>query len=246
MSVVIVIPARLDSSRLPQKPLADIFGKSLIMRVYERASLVKSADDVIVATDHQLIFDHVQNAGGKVILTSPNHVSGTDRVAEVANMIEADIIINVQGDEPLINPNQIEDLIRSFDDEKVCIATQKQLLDLHDDLLNYNIVKVVCNLKNEALYFSRQAIPAFRDLPYREWQSNYNYFRHIGLYGFRKNTLKEITSLPKSPLENTESLEQLRWLDNGYTIHCFETKYDSIGVDTEEDLVKVRKIFKMY
>lgn len=246
MSVVIVIPARLKSSRLPQKPLADIFGKSLIMRVYERALLVNGADEVIIATDHQLIFDHVKNAGGKVIMTSPNHISGTDRVAEVANKIKADIIINVQGDEPLINPKQIEELIRSFDDEKVCIATQKQLMDIQDDLFNYNIVKVVCNLKNEALYFSRQAIPAFRDLPYREWQSNYNYFRHVGLYGFRKQTLNEITSLPKSTIENTESLEQLRWLDYGYTVHCFETKYDSIGVDTEEDLMKVRKIFKMY
>ena len=240
MKTTIIIPARLASSRLPEKALADIFGKSLIMRVYNQALKSKLADEVIIATDHAKIFDHVSALGANVRMTDIDHISGTDRIAEVCMDIDSEIIINLQGDEPLINPKQIDDLIKIMQDDKVQIGTQCRFIDDVDLLFDYNVVKVVRDLQNRALYFSRQAIPAFRDIGYGAWHDNAKYYRHIGLYGFKKNVLLELTKLEPSSYEITESLEQLRWLQNGYSIHCHETMYHSVGVDTQDDLDRVR------
>ena len=241
MKISIIIPSRMASTRLPGKPLADIMGKSLIEHVYLKAAQVKDAE-VIIATDDAGIFDHVQRFGGKAVMTSTRHQSGTDRVAEVASGLESDIIINLQGDEPLINPKQIEELIALMKKEDVKIGTQCFKIDNPDTLFDYNVVKIVRDYNDKALYFSRQAIPACRDLKYEAWMHKATYYKHVGIYGFKKDTLLEITSLPQSEYEKTENLEQLRWLQNGYNIHCTETKYASIGVDTPEDLDHVRDI----
>ncbi|MFZ1703962.1 MAG: 3-deoxy-manno-octulosonate cytidylyltransferase [Saprospiraceae bacterium] len=245
MKVVIIIPSRLQSTRLPEKPLAIIEGKSLIHRVYEQALLCRNADEVVVATDHESILNHVVNLGYKAVMTDPFHVSGTDRIAEVAANIDADVFINVQGDEPLIHPNQIDELIDVFRDKHVQIATQMSVIKDENELFDYNKVKVVTDIHHKALYFSRQAIPAHRDLPYKEWFAKTSYYKHVGIYGFRKEVLEQITLLGQGYLEQAESLEQLRWLENGFSIHCFPTDYESIGVDTPEDLQKVSTIVRM-
>lgn len=229
----------MASSRLPGKPLEDLLGKSMIQRVYEQASKSRLAVDVIVATDHADIYHHVLGFGGKSVMTSSTHLSGTDRVAEAAAFADGDVIINLQGDEPLINPKQIDDLIEQFEQPEVEIATQKIKIESAEALFDYNVVKVVTDKHGRALYFSRQAIPAHRDSAFRKWLEQTHYFRHVGIYGYRKNTLFELTALAPSILEMAESLEQLRWLENGYTIHCSETQYHSVGVDTPEDLEKV-------
>ncbi len=239
MKTSIIIPSRLASTRLPQKPLAEILGKSLIMRVYDQASKINDVD-VIVATDHESIAEHVSRNGGKVVLTSVNHPSGTDRVAEVAAKTNSDIIINLQGDEPLVDPNQIKELIELMHRPEVHIGTQCKLIEDGDTLFDYNIVKVVKDYHDRALFFSRQAIPALRDLPYEKWMSNMAYFRHIGMYGFKRDTLLQLRSLAQTSYEKAESLEQLRWLQHGFSVHCMETNYNSMGVDTPEDLEKVR------
>lgn len=242
MKTSIIIPARLASTRLPEKPLADLFGKSLVQRVYEQALKVDAATDVIIATDHTKIFDHVQGFGGKVVMTATSHVSGTDRIAEVASKIDSDIIINLQGDEPLIHPDQINALIVLMEKPDVAIGTQCQAISSNEQLFDYNIVKVVRDYNDRALYFSRQAIPAFRDKAYKEWMSSTPYFRHIGMYGFKREILNKLTQLSASSYEKVESLEQLRWLQHGFQIHCIETNFQSIGVDTPDDLENVRDI----
>ncbi len=241
MKISIIIPARMASTRLNRKPLADILGKSLIEHVYLKAIQVKDAD-VIIATDDEDILDHVLHFGGKAIMTSADHQSGTDRVAEIASGLDSDIIINLQGDEPLINPKQIEELIALMKKDDVKIGTQCFKIDNSDTLFDYNVVKVVRDCNDKALYFSRQAIPANRDLKYEAWLDHTTYFKHVGIYGFKRETLLEITALPQSGFEKTESLEQLRWLQNGFNIYCVETEYASIGVDTPEDLDFVRDI----
>lgn len=238
----IVIPARMASTRLPEKPLQEILGISLIMRVFQRAQQVAGVRQVVVATDHPDIYKHVIQHGGQAVMTAITHPSGTDRVAEAAKHIDADIIINVQGDEPLIHPAQIEQLVKLMQRNDVVIGTQCQRLLNEDELFDYNVVKVVRDIHDKALYFSRQAIPSFRDKPYNVWMNHAAYFRHVGIYGFKKNILETITSLPPSALEITESLEQLRWLENGLSIHCCETNFTSIGVDTLDDLEKVKQI----
>lgn len=243
MKNAILIPARMSSSRLPEKPLADIRGKSMIMRVFEQAAKVPGVDLVLVATDHEAIAEHVHKHGGKAILTSPDHTSGTDRIAEVVGRLDCDLVINVQGDEPFIEPQQIRDLVTAMEsDPDIHIATQRRKIAMAEQLFDYNIVKVVCSSGNEALYFSRQAIPACRDHGYDQWMSQADYFRHIGIYGYRRETLLALTQLPPSSLERAESLEQLRWLENGFRIFCFETGYSSLGVDTPEDLEEARRI----
>jgi 3-deoxy-manno-octulosonate cytidylyltransferase (CMP-KDO synthetase) len=238
----IVIPARMASTRLPEKPLQEILGMSLIMRVYQRAQQVDGVRQVIVATDHPDIYHHVIMHGGNAVMTSEAHLSGTDRVAEAAQHLDADIIINIQGDEPLIHPAQIEQLVMLMQRNDVWIGTQCQRLQHEDELFDYNVVKVARDMHDKALYFSRQAIPAFRDKPFKAWMPHAAYFRHVGMYGFKKSILETITALPPSSLEITESLEQLRWLENGFSIHCIETEYTSVGVDTVEDLEKVKQI----
>ena len=242
MKVSVVIPARLASTRLPEKALADIFGISMIMRVYKQVMQASLVHEVIIATDHKKIFDHVSRHGGNVVMTSDIHTSGTDRIGEVALQLNSDIIINVQGDEPLINPIQINELVSFMQDRKVMIATQCQKITQPDVLFDYNVVKVVRDKNDKALYFSRQAVPAFRDDSYAKWIEKSDYYRHIGMYGFDREVLLQLNKLPQSTYEKAESLEQLRWLQNGYDIYCIETQHKSIGVDTEDDLEKVREL----
>lgn len=242
MKTSIIIPARLSSSRLPEKALADIFGRSLVMRVYDQAKKSVLATEVFIATDHEKIFNHVESEGGKAVMTSIDHQSGTDRIAEVAANLDSDIIINLQGDEPLIHPGQIDDLIKSMQHPDVYIGTQCQKIHESDLLFDYNVVKVVRDIHHKALLFSRQAIPALREAGYQKWLELTDYYRHIGMYGFKRSILLDVTKLPVTTYEMAESLEQLRWLQHGYGVHCFDTTYTSVGVDTPEDLEKVREI----
>lgn len=234
LSYCIIIPARYASTRFPGKPLAEIHGKSMIQRVYEAAASVATHDRVFIATDDVRIQNHAE-AFAKVIMTRAEHPSGTDRCAEAAQFIQqnCDIVINLQGDEPFIKPEQIELLLSLFDNPQVQIATLKKELFDADDIDNPNIVKVVCDRNNKALYFSRSRIPFRRETP-----ENAEYYKHLGMYAYRKSVLQEITQLATSMLEETEKLEQLRWLENGYSIAVGETQWQSPAVDTPEDLEK--------
>jgi len=241
MKILAVIPSRFASTRFPGKPLIDIKGKTMIQRVFEQAKQCKSFADVIVATDDERIYNHVIEFGGKAMMTSEKHPSGTDRCAEVLSKIDQkyDAVVNVQGDEPFIQPEQLEQLIECFKNPKTQIATLVKKIDSTDDLLNINLLKVIFNKEMKALYFSRLPIPGQKLVDTEEWVKNHQYYRHIGLYGYRAQTLKEITLLPPSPLENIESLEQLRWLEAGYTITVSVTEFESIGIDTPNDLNKI-------
>jgi 3-deoxy-manno-octulosonate cytidylyltransferase (CMP-KDO synthetase) len=241
MKILAVIPSRFASTRFPGKPLIDIKGKTMIQRVFEQAKQCKSFADVIVATDDERIYNHVIEFGGKAMMTSEKHPSGTDRCAEVLSKIDQkyDAVVNVQGDEPFIQPEQLEQLIECFKNPKTQIATLVKKIDSTDDLLNINLPKVIFNKEMKALYFSRLPIPGQKSVDTEEWVKNHQYYRHIGLYGYRAQTLKEITLLPPSPLENIESLEQLRWLEAGYTITVSVTEFESIGIDTPNDLNKI-------
>ena len=241
MKILAVIPSRFASTRFPGKPLIDIKGKTMIQRVFEQAKQCKSFADVIVATDDERIYNHVIEFGGKAMMTSEKHPSGTDRCAEVLSKIDQkyDAVVNVQGDEPFIQPEQLEQLIECFKNPKTQIATLVKKIDSTDDLLNINLPKVIFNKEMKALYFSRLPIPGQKSVDTEEWVKNHKYYRHIGLYGYRTQTLKEITLLPPSPLENIESLEQLRWLEAGYTITVSVTEFESIGIDTPNDLNKI-------
>jgi 3-deoxy-manno-octulosonate cytidylyltransferase (CMP-KDO synthetase) len=241
MKILAVIPSRFASTRFPGKPLIDIKGKTMIQRVFEQAKQCKSFADVIVATDDERIYNHVIEFGGKAMMTSEKHPSGTDRCAEVLSKIDQkyDAVVNVQGDEPFIQPEQLDQLIECFKNPKTQIATLVKKIDSTDDLLNINLPKVIFNKEMKALYFSRLPIPGQKLVDTEEWVKNHQYYRHIGLYGYRAQTLKEITLLPPSPLENIESLEQLRWLEAGYTITVSVTEFESIGIDTPNDLNKI-------
>lgn len=236
-----IIPARYASTRFPGKPLVDINGKPMIQRVYEQVK--DTVDYVCVATDDNRIAEAVRVFGGNVVLTSHQHRSGTDRCYEAYEKIDGDydIIINIQGDEPFINPMQIEELKACFKEEDVQLATLVKPVDPSSDfetsLFNPNIPKVVLNKKNEAIYFSRSVIPYVRDKHHSEWlKSQTNYYTHVGLYAYRATTLQEITRLSPSPLECAESLEQLRWIENGYRIKVGITYSETISIDTPEDL----------
>lgn len=236
---VAIIPARYQSSRFPGKPLARILGKTMIERVY--AQVKKAVDHVWVATDDIRIEQEVKRFGGNVIMTSPDHQSGTDRLREAAAKIATPdcIIINVQGDEPFIRPEQIEGLKKCFDSPEVNIATLARPFDASkgfDALSDPNSVKVVFSDAGKALYFSRSVIPYCRGVNEADWPSETEYYTHIGLYAYRYKTLIEITQLDRSTLEIAESLEQLRWLQNGYDVHVAISKYPTIGIDTPADL----------
>jgi 3-deoxy-manno-octulosonate cytidylyltransferase (CMP-KDO synthetase) len=241
-----IIPARYASSRFPGKPLALIGNKPMIQRVYEQA--FKSISLVYVATDDIRIFDAVKNFGGNVVMTSADHMSGTDRCTEAVNKITAesgrdiDIVVNIQGDEPFIKPEQIDLLKRCFTGDEVEIATLVREVLKGEDIFNPNQPKVILSSSGDALYFSRAAIPYFRDAEKDEWSSKHVYYKHIGLYGYRTETLRKITQLPRSPLEISESLEQNRWLENGFHIRTAVTEWESIGIDTPEDLAKARSL----
>lgn len=232
-----IIPARYASTRFPGKPLAVLQGKPMVQWVYER---VQSSEvcDLAVATDDDRIEDCVCGFGGKVVMTSPDHASGTDRCGEAAKSMhpsDNDVIINIQGDEPLISPREIHLLASAFEDRSVQIATLVNPFQEEGLLHNPNVVKVVKAKNGNVLYFSRLPIPYLRE----NATPPKNYFRHIGIYAYRYGALKEIVKLPTSELENSEKLEQLRWLENGYTIRALECDYQGIGVDTPEDLKNV-------
>jgi len=241
-----IIPARYASSRFPGKPLAMIGSKSMIHRVYEQAC--KSLDLVYVATDDSRIYEAVLKFGGKAVMTSPDHQSGTDRCSEAASLVadetgmKIDIVVNIQGDEPFIRPEQI-DLVRScFTDESVQIATLVRKAEPGDDIFNPNQPKVILNSKGDAIYFSRAAIPFIREAEKSEWSRKHVFYKHIGLYAYTTEALKQITGMPRSPLEIAESLEQNRWIENGLTIRTAVTFWESVGIDTPDDLERA-KIF---
>jgi len=240
MKVLGLIPARYDSSRFPGKPLAMIGGRSMIRRVYEQAMKSNTLEDVYVATDDDRIHSHVLSFSGKSILTSKSHRSGTDRCFEaMINIKESygisyDIVVNIQGDEPFFEPSQIEEVIKGFEDENIHISTLAKKITDRDDITDPNVVKVVRNINGRALYFSRAAIPFLRDLG----SANPDYYKHIGIYAYRSDILEEIVKLPQSSLEIAESLEQLRWLQNDYSIHIQPTEFDSHSVDIPSDLLK--------
>jgi 3-deoxy-manno-octulosonate cytidylyltransferase (CMP-KDO synthetase) len=245
MNVIGVIPARYDSSRFPGKPLVVIDGKSMIQRVYEQCLKSTSINKLIVATDDQRIADHVRLFGGNVTLTSNKHQSGTDRCAEVAdNYPEFDILINIQGDEPMINPNQIDLLCKCFDNPQASIATLVKKIGSNDELFNENTPKVILSKNSEAILFSRTAIPFLRGKARENWIEQYTFYKHIGIYGFKTETLKILSNLPLSTLESAEALEQLRWIENGYRIHAAITDHESQAIDTPEDLEKLLKWIK--
>ena len=236
-----IIPARYGSTRFPGKPLIDIGGKSMIQRVYEQSLKSSSLKKIIVATDDERIAEHVIKFGGEVSMTLSNHQSGTDRCAEVWQKEKGafDIVINIQGDEPFIDPKQIDLLAECFNDSQIEIATLIKKLTLEEDIRNPNIVKAIRNFKNEAIYFSRSPIP-YRRNP----EAEIHYFKHIGIYGYRSKVLMEITKLPIGNLEKAESLEQLRWVENGYRIGVKETTMESLSIDTPDDLKHVEKYLK--
>ena len=238
MKNICVIPARYDSTRLPGKPLKDICGKPMICRVYERAQKSKLADEIIVATDDERILQAVEKNSGRAMMTDKNHKTGTDRLAEVAEKFpDAKIIVNVQGDEPLIEPRLIDELIEQFTDENLQMATvATEIAD--DEMNNPNNVKVVIDKNNNALYFSRSLIPYPRN------KNKSKVYKHIGIYAYRRNFLLEYAKMESTELEQAESLEQLRALENGYKIRVIKSDCKFIGVDTEEDLKLVNEIYK--
>ncbi|MBP5381634.1 MAG: 3-deoxy-manno-octulosonate cytidylyltransferase [Bacteroidaceae bacterium] len=247
MRFLAIIPARYASTRFPAKPLAILGGKPVIQRVYEQVSQVM--DEVFVATDDERILKVVEDFGGKAVMTREDHKSGTDRCYEAYLKIGngADVVVNVQGDEPFIQPSQIKSLQSCFEDENTQIATLVKPFKVTDGweaLQNPNSPKVVISDDNRALYFSRSVIPYLRGVPEGDWLSKHVFYKHIGLYAYRAETLAEITRLPQSTLEKAESLEQLRWLDNGYIIKVGFTDVETIGIDTPQDLARAEAFIK--
>jgi 3-deoxy-manno-octulosonate cytidylyltransferase (CMP-KDO synthetase) len=242
MKVVGIIPARYASTRFPGKPLVKIAGKTMIERVYTQSK--KALEHVFVATDDERIFKEVIRFGGQVVMTRKDHPSGTDRLAEAIDIINSsqteafDIVVNIQGDEPFIYPEQILSVVACFKQSKTEIATLVKPIINAEDIFNENKPKVLINKKKEALTFSRSPIPFFRGKPQNEWVNSHRYFKHIGLYAYKTEVLKKIAALKPSPIEMAESLEQMRWLENGYKIRVEETEFESIGIDTKKDLKK--------
>jgi 3-deoxy-manno-octulosonate cytidylyltransferase (CMP-KDO synthetase) len=243
MKILGIVPARYNSTRFPGKPLAIIDGKSMVQRVYEQCLLSKKLSKVVVATDDDRIASHVREFGGEPMMTSPQHQSGTDRCAEIISSdSDWDVVMNIQGDEPYIHPEQIDLLCTIFENKNATIGTLVKKITSPDELFNHNNVKVILNKRKEAIYFSRSPIPYNRNFPDYEWLKYSTYYKHIGIYGYTPDTLKEISRLPKTNLEITESLEQLRWIENGYVIRAEITSLESIAIDTPEDLLKVKAI----
>lgn len=260
MKYVAVIPARYASTRFPGKPLAMLGGKTVIQRVYEQVS--KQMDAAWVATDDARIYDHVSSWGGNVVMTSPDHKSGTDRIEEAMEKIEEmgmayDVVVNVQGDEPFIHPEQIAAVCRCFDDEQTQIATLGiRFVPAGDEgkavtakeawqrISNANSPKIVVDNNGFAMYFSRSVIPFIRGKEEMAWAAAFPFMKHIGMYAYRRNVLREVTALPQSSLEKAESLEQLRWLQNGYKIKVGETFTETVGIDTPEDLAKAEAMLQ--
>ena len=236
-----VIPARYASTRFPGKPLAKLGGKYVIERVF--MTVADTLDYACVATDDERIFQAVKAFGGNAVMTRSDHKSGTDRIEEAVEKLggDWDVVVNVQGDEPFIAKSQIQTVCQCFEDESTQIATLGKLFDSTEALINPNSPKIVLDNKSYAMYFSRSVIPYIRNKNREEWINNYNFLKHIGIYAYKKDVLKEITQLPMSLLEKAESLEQLRWLQNGYKIKVGLTDIETIGIDTPDDLVKAEK-----
>ena len=244
MQILGIIPARYASTRFPAKALVDIGGKSMIQRVYEQSSKATRLSQVIVATDDERIMEHVLGFGGKAVMTSENHQSGTDRCFEALTKTEGnyDYVINIQGDEPFISPEPIDSLANELNG-LIELATLVKIIDSEDILFNVNVPKAVLNKRREILYFSRQTIPYIRNKEPDQWLENHTFYKHIGIYAYRTDVLAELTKLPVSSLEKAEALEQLRWLENGYSIKAVITSDDSHGVDTPDDLDRVSRKF---
>lgn len=246
MSAIVIIPARFSSTRFPGKPLALLRGMPLIEHVYKNSLHCRLADSVLVATDNENIYQKVRSFGGKAVMTSSDHSSGTDRIAEAAALLDYDIIVNVQGDEPLIKPDMIDDAIAVLDDREASIGTLAKRITDRREIFDPNIVKVVFDNKGFAFYFSRAPIPYYRDLFNAKAQlaadvSGLLVYKHIGIYSYRRDVLKEITKIEPSRLEMIEKLEQLRALEHGYKIKIRETFFETAGVDTPEDLERIEK-----
>ena len=245
-SVLVIIPARYASTRFPGKPLIDIHGKSMILRVCEQVQQVKNVSRIIVATDDDRIKAHVQSFGHEVMMTAEHHQSGTERCAEVTRNLpeKYDIVINVQGDEPFIAPELIQQVIDGFDPEIQIVTVVKKIEEI-EVLHSPNVVKAIFSEDQQAIYFSRHPIPYQRDAPINEWLLFADYYKHIGIYGFTHAELLKVVDLPLSPLESAEKLEQLRWLYYGSKIKVVITEHESIGIDTSEDLNKILSINKL-
>ena len=241
MNILGVIPSRYASTRFPGKPLIDIDGKTMIQRVYEQAKKASSLIDVVVATDDDRIFKEVRRFGGNVVMTSPSHESGTERCNEVLENFSSkiDVVVNVQGDEPFVDPEQINQLCSCFDDKHTDIATLVKEIKDNEELFNPNRPKVEIGENGFAKMFSRDAIPVIKGVKKTEWLNQQKYYKHIGLYGYRVAVLRKICKLTPSPLEIKEQLEQLRWLENNYKIKVAETTFEAIAIDTPEDLKKI-------
>ena len=244
MKFIAIIPARYASTRFPGKPLAILDGKPVIQRVYEQVTSV--IPDAYVATDDDRIFQVVESFGGKAVMTSPNHKSGTDRIEEAIEKIggQWDVVINVQGDEPFIQPSQIEAVCQCFEAEETQIATLGKPFSSMEAVENPNSPKIVVDNRGFALYFSRSVIPFVRGVDRQEWLGRYPFLKHLGLYAYRTQVLREVTRLPQSSLELAESLEQLRWLQNGYRIRVGLTDVETVGIDTPEDLANAEKFLQ--
>ena len=238
MKYIGIIPARYASTRFPGKPLAMLGGKRVIERVYEQVADV--LDEAYVATDDERIQHAVKAFGGRAVMTRSDHRSGTDRIEEAAQKLQtdADVIINVQGDEPFIQRSQIETVKSLFDDPQAQICTLGKRFTRMEEVLNPNSPKIVCDVRGRALYFSRSVIPFVRGFEQKDWIGAFPFVKHIGLYAYRREVLRQITQLPQSPLELAESLEQLRWLQHGYDIRVGLTDVETIGIDTPEDLAR--------
>lgn len=244
MKAIGIIPARFASTRFPGKPLIDIEGKTMIQRVYEQALKSEFLEKVIVATDDSRIEQHVKSFGGNVMITSDLHTSGTERCNEVIQNLKYhkdDIVVNIQGDEPFINPEQINKLIAGFllEDDYIQIATLKKKISNQNEIFDSNVVKVVCSTNGNALYFSRSPIPYLRGQNQDKWLMQQVHYKHVGIYAYRVKSLEEIVKLKIGNYEKLESLEQLRWLENNYKIKVIETDKESISIDTPEDLKKI-------
>ena len=236
MKFIGIIPARFASTRFPGKPLAMLGGRTVIQRVYEQATAI--LEEAYVATDDERIYQTVEQFGGRAVMTRPDHKSGADRIEEAAEKIEtqADVIINIQGDEPFIQQSQIETLMHLFDDPTTQIGTLGKRFETIEAAQNPNSPKIVTDKRGFALYFSRSIIPYIRGKEQCEWLQHFPFLKHLGLYAYRREVLREVTLLPQSPLEIAESLEQLRWLENGYRIRVGLTDVETVGIDTPEDL----------
>ena len=243
MKFITIIPARYASTRFPGKPLAVLGGKPVIQRVYEQAVSVLS--EAYVATDDERIFQCVEQFGGRAVMTRSDHKSGTDRIEEAAEKIgtDADVIINIQGDEPFVAASQLKTLMQLFDDPTTQIGTLGKRFGTAEAAMNPNSPKIVCDRRGFALYFSRSVIPYVRGAQ-NDWFTHFPYLKHLGLYAYRREVLREVTQLPQSPLELAESLEQLRWLENGYRIRVGETDVETVGIDTPEDLQRAEEFLK--